>query len=415
LASEREPLLAAMADDVAALVLRDNYLQGEALSVAEVRGVAVHDRQVRLMRDLERSGRLDRALEFLPDDETLAGRAAQRRGLVRPELAVLLAYAKMALYAELLASDLPDAAELDAELRSYFPAALRDRLAARIAAHPLRREISATVVTNDLVNRAGMTFVDEMRTRSGRTAPEAARAYAIVRDLFDLRTLWAEIEKLDNKATAAAQTDMLLEIVGLIEHTAAWLLRGRRLDIGGEITKFGPIARSLATSLSELLPQRDTSLVAERAQRFREAGVPETLAGCIAALPFLACALDIGELAERSAQPLDRAARIYYGAGAQFALDEMRAAARRLPAETPWQKLALESMIDDLFALQADLAARILASDCAVKPDPLVAWSAANAASLATAEALARELRAASIPDLAMLVVASRQLRQVLG
>jgi glutamate dehydrogenase len=415
LASEREPLLAAMADDVAALVLRDNYLQGEALSVAEVRGVAVLDRQVRLMRDLERSGRLDRALEFLPDDETLAGRAAQRRGLVRPELAVLLAYAKMALYAELLASDLPDAAELDAELRSYFPAALRDRLAAQIAAHPLRREISATVVTNDLVNRAGMTFVDEMRTRSGRTAPEAARAYAIVRDLFDLRTLWAEIEKLDNKATAAAQTDMLLEIVGLIEHTAAWLLRGRRLDIGGEITKFGPIARSLATSLSELLPQRDTSLVAERAQRFREAGVPETLAGCIAALPFLACALDIGELAERSAQPLDRAARIYYEAGAQFALDEMRAAARRLPAETPWQKLALESMIDDLFALQADLAERILASDCAVKPDPLVAWSAANAASLATAEALARELRAASIPDLAMLVVASRQLRQVLG
>jgi glutamate dehydrogenase len=367
------------------------------------------------MRDLERSGRLDRALEFLPDDETLAARAAQRRGLVRPELAVLLAYAKMALYAELLASDQPDAAELDGELRGYFPAALHDRLAAQIAVHPLRREISATVITNDLVNRAGMTFVDEMRTRTSRTAPEAARAYAIVRDLFDLRTLWAEIEKLDNKATAAVQTDMLLEIVGLIEHTAAWLLRGRRLDISSEITKFGPIARSLAASLSELLPQRDTSLVAERARRFCEAGVPETLAGRIAALPFLGCALDIGELAERLAQPLDRTARIYYGAGAQFALDEMRAAARRLPAETSWQKLALESMLDDLFALQADLAARILASDCAMKPHPLVAWSAANVASLAPAEALVRELRAATIPDLAMLVVASRQLHQVLG
>jgi glutamate dehydrogenase len=167
--------------------------------------------------------------------------------------------------------------------------------------------------------------------------------------------------------------------------------------------------------LAELLPARDGSLVAERAQRFSEAGVPQTLAGRIGGLVFLACALDIADLAERSTQPLDRTARIYYGVGAQFALDEMRAAARRLPTRTPWQRLAAEAMIDDLFALQADLAARILASCCAASADPLVAWSAAKAASLAPAEVLARELRAASIPDLAMLVVASRQLRHALG
>jgi len=414
-AAEREPLLAAMADEVAALVLRDNYLQGEALSVAEARGVAALDRQVRLMRDLERSGRLDRGLEFLPDDETLAARAAQRRGLVRPELAVLLAYAKMALYGELLASDLADAAELGGELRGYFPAALRERLAAQIAAHPLHREITATVVTNDLVNRAGMTFVNEMRLRTGRTAPEAARAYTIVRDIFDLRPLWSEIEALDGKVPAAVQIDILLEITGLIEHTAAWLLRSRRLDLGREIARLAPSARTLSASLVELLPKPDASLVAERTQRLHEAGVPGALAGRIAALTFLAGALDIAALAERSARPLDRAARIYYGVGAQFALDEMRAAARRLPAETPWQKLAVEAMIDDLFALQADLAARVLASDCAANPDPLLAWSAANAGSLVPAEALARELRAATTPDLAMLVVASRQLRHALG
>jgi glutamate dehydrogenase len=414
-AAEREPLLSAMTDDVAALVLRDNYLQGGALSVAEARGVAALDRQARLMRHLERSGRLDRALEFLPDDETLAARAAQRRGLARPELAVLLPYAKMALYGELIASDLPDAAELDRELRGYFPAALRDGLAAQIAAHPLHREITATVATNDLVNRAGITFVDEMRVRTGRTAPDAARAYTIVRDVFDLQLLWTEIEALDNKVVAAVQIDMLLEIISLIEHAAAWLLRTGRLDLSRETSRLAPSARALAASLSELLPKGDASFLAERAQRFRETGVPEALAKRIATLTFLACALDIGDLAERSAQPLDRAARIYYGVGAQFALDEMRAAARRLPAESPWQKLAVEAMIDDLFALQADLAARILASGCAAKPDPLVAWSAAHAASLAPAEALARELRAATTPDLAMLVVASRQLRHALG
>jgi glutamate dehydrogenase len=414
-AAEREPLLAAMADDVSGLVLRDNYLQGEALSVAEARGVTVLDRQVRLMRDLERSGRLDRALEFLPDDETLAARAAQRRGLVRPELAVLLAYAKMALYGELLASDLPAAAELDGELRGYFPTALRERLSGPIPTHPLRCEIIATVVTNDLVNRAGITFASEMQTRTGRTAPEVARAYTIVRDVFDLRPLWTEIEKLDNKVPAAAQTDMLREIIGLIEHAAGWLLRSGRLEFGRETGRFASSAHALAASLSQVLPKADASLVAERSQRFREAGVPEALAERIAASIFLACALDIAKLAQRSAQPLDRAARIYYGVGTRFALDDMRAAARRLPAETQWQKLAVDAMIDDLFTLQADLAARILASECAAKPDPVVAWSGAHADSFTRAEALARELRAATTPDLAMLVVVGRQLRQALG
>jgi glutamate dehydrogenase len=130
---------------------------------------------------------------------------------------------------------------------------------------------------------------------------------------------------------------------------------------------------------------------------------------------FLAAALDIADLAARSAQPLDRAARVYYGVGAQFALEEMLGAARQLPAETAWQKQAVEATIDDLFTLQADLAARILASDSAAKPDPLAAWSAARPAALAAAETLIGELRAATTPDLAMLVVAGRQLRHAVG
>ena len=404
-----------MAGDVAALVLRDNYLQGAALSVAEARGVAALDRQVRLMRDLERSGRLNRALEFLPDDETLAERAAQRRGLVRPELAVLLAYAKMALYGELLASDLPDAPELADTLSGYFPSALRDRLGAQIVTHPLRREITATVVTNDLVNRAGITFVSEMQARTGCTAPMAARAYAILKQVFDLRELWSDIEALDSKVAAQSQIEMLLEIGGLVEHAAAWLLRRRQLELGRDIARFSPIAHDLAASLLELLPVPDRNLLAERSQRFWQADVPDTLAGRIAGLIFLASALDIAELAERTAQPLDRTARVYYEAGARFALNEMRATARRLPSETSWQKRAVEETIDDLFVLQADIAARILASEHVMSPDPLAAWAVARAPALAQAEAIMRELRAAATPDLAMLVVVSRQLRQSLG
>jgi glutamate dehydrogenase len=415
-AGEREPLLAAMAGDVAALVLRDNYLQGEALSVAEARGVAALDRQVRLMRDLERSGRLDRALEFLPDDETLAERAAaQRRGLIRPELALLLAYAKMALYGELLASDLPDAPELAGELSDYFPSALRDRLAAQIVAHPLHREITATVVTNDLVNRAGITFVSEMQARTGCTVPEAARAYTILHEVFGLRALWSDIEALDNRVAARTQIEMLLAIGDLVEHAATWLLRRRQLELGREIARFAPSVRGLAASFSELLPAPDRSLLAERSQRLQASGVPDPLAGQIAGLIFLASALDIGELAERTAQPLDRTARVYYEAGARFALDEMRTTARRLPSETSWQKRAIEETTDDLFVLQADIAARILASEHVMGPDPVAAWTVARGRALSQAEAVARELRATTTPDLAMLVVASRQLRRVLN
>jgi glutamate dehydrogenase len=415
-AEDRQPLLAEMSGEVASLVLRDNYLQGEALSAAEARGVVSLDRQLRMVRDLERAGQLDRALEFLPDDETLAARSAQGRGLVRPELAVLLAYAKMTLYEAQLASTLPDAAELADELRSYFPEAVRHRLAAHIAIHPLRREIIATVVTNEIINRARITFVHDMRARTGRSAAEVAQAYLIVREVFELRQLWTEIETLDNKVAAQVQIEMLLEIADLVERAAAWLLYRTRVAIGPEIGRFAPSVRSIAASLFDLLPPSDRNLVSERSRRFTEAGVPEALATRVGGTMFLAAALDIADLAERSGQERDQVARVYYAVGARFALDEMRIAARRLRAETPWQKQAVEATIDDLFALQADLAARILASSSSTQPeDPIAAWSAAHAAALAPAEPLIRELRVTSSPDLAMLVVAARQLRHALG
>jgi glutamate dehydrogenase len=415
---EREPLLAQMTDDVAALVLRDNYLQGEALSVAEARGPAALDRQTRLIRDLERAGRLDRALEFLPGEETLAARAASRRGLTRPELAVLLAYAKMSLDQDLLASDLPDLSELAADLRDYFPPALRERFADQIAAHPLKREITATVATNDLVNRAGLTFIHDMRARTGREAPDIARSYRIVREVFALPALWTQIEALDNQVPTPVQSEMLLEISGLIEHVAAWLLHANRLDLGREIARFAPAIRRLAEIVPELLPPRERALLDQRALQFAAAGVPQPLAARIAGMIFLAPAFEIGELAERSARPIDDAARIFYGVGARFALDEMREAARRLPAETAWQKAAVQTLIDDFYVLQADFALRVLQSDpdgADSAADPLAAWLDTHAGQFAPADAIAVELRAATAPDLAMLVVAGRQLRQALG
>jgi glutamate dehydrogenase len=410
---ERDPLLAQMADDVAALVLRDNYLQGEALSVAEARGAAAFDQQVRLMRELERAGHLDRALEFLPDDETLAaGRA--RRGLTRPELAVLLAYAKMSLDEELLASDVPDLPEIAGDLSDYFPPALRQRFAREIAAHPLRREIAATVVTNDLVNRAGLTFVHDLASRTGRSAPEIAKGYRIVRETFALPALWAAIEALDNRVAAAVQYDMLIDIAGVVEHAATWLLRAGRLDVAREIGHFAPAVAHLAEAIIDLLPAGERTHYDRRAAQLEGAGVPPGLAARIAGIVFLTTAFEIGDLAERAARPIDLVARTFYGVGARFAIDEMRDAARRLPAETAWQRAAADTLIDDFYGLQAEFAAAVLASADGAA-DPLAAWAGSRAGRLAPVEDLAADLRAAQNPDLAMLVVAGRQLRQALG
>jgi glutamate dehydrogenase len=239
-----------------------------------------------------------------------------------------------------------------------------------------------------------------------------AQAYLIVRGVFELRSLWTEIEALDNKVAAQVQIEMLLETADLVERAAAWLLYRKRLAIGPDIGRFGPSVRSIATSLVDLLPPSDRNLVSARSLRFAEAGVPESLATKIGGAMFLAAALEIADLAERSGQALDQTARVYFAVGAQFALDEMRIAARRLRAETPWQKQAIEATIDDLFALQTDLAARILASGSS--KDPIAAWSAAHTAALAPVEPLIRELRVTITPDLAMLVVAGRQLRHAL-
>jgi glutamate dehydrogenase len=415
---EREPLLAQMTDDVAALVLRDNYLQGEALSLAEARAAAdfagALGRETRLIRELERLGLLDRGLEFLPDDDTLAARAAAKQGLTRPELAVLLAYAKMALDHEIVVSDLPELPDLAGDLRDYFPPALRERFATHIAGHQLRREIAATVITNDLVNRAGITFVHDLQAQTGRTAPEIARAYRIVRAAFDLPELWASIEALDNAIPAEVQIEMLLDISGIVEHCATWLLRGGRLNLGRETARFAPAVGELAVTAPDLLPSSERTLYERRTARLTSAGVPAALASRIALLVFLTTAFEIGDLAERTGEPTTRAAQIFYNVGAYFALDEMRDMARHLPADTQYQKNAADAMIDEFYSLQSELAARVLAVGNGAA-DPLAAWVEKQAGTLTSVEALADELRAATAPDLAMLVVAGRRLRQALG
>ena len=209
---QRVRILAEMTDEVGALVLLDNYRQTQAINVALAQGVGLLEGQARLMRELERAGELNRALEGLPDDETLEERRKSGEGLTGPEFSVLFAYSKMTLYQTLLASDLPEDPYLALDLTRYFPEPMRERFKSYIHRHRLRREIIATSVTNSMVNRVGAAFMSQFNEAHGFAPSETARAYAITRDCYGLRTLWAAIAALDNKVAASVQTAMLIDV-----------------------------------------------------------------------------------------------------------------------------------------------------------------------------------------------------------
>ncbi|NJL29712.1 MAG: NAD-glutamate dehydrogenase [Thermoanaerobaculia bacterium] len=249
---ERDRLLSEMTDQVGQLVLRDNYLQSQAITLTESQGATLLSEQAQLMRELERNPvRLDRKLENLPNEDVLAERRAAKKGLTRPEIAVLLAYSKIHVYGELLDSKLPDDPQLASDLVRYFPPPMHERLLDAIEHHRLRREIIATHVTNSMVNRVGPNFVVRMAEETGATVSEIARAYTAARDVFELRQVWEGIEALDNKVQMKLQVEMYLESVRLIEATTRWFLRhGQRpLDIAATVARFRtPRPRSRCTS-----------------------------------------------------------------------------------------------------------------------------------------------------------------------
>ncbi len=414
-AKQRNELLVAMTDDVAGLVLRDNYLQSQAISIFEAQAPEVLDEQQRFMRLLEQADRLDRDVEFLPADQELARRAHAGIGLTRPEIAVLLAYSKLWLYDSILESDLPDDPLLLDDLIRYFPTALQGpewRL--RMDRHRLRREIIATSATNSMVNRIGGSVVARMTERTGSTPAEVARAYLVVRDGFGLRDIWQQIEALDTSVPAAVQTAMYIEANRLIERGVGWVLAhaARPLDIGRLRAELAPGTAMLLGQPDGVLPADTVAALAARAEEYRAAGVPDELARRVAGLIVLASANDISCIAARVGRPVETVGRLYFLIAARFGMGWLRAAAENLPGGSHWQKLAIDAVIDDLYARQAALTGNVAAAAGDLPADEaLASWIDNRRGAVERAEQLLGELKTTGKLDLATLVVASHQFR----
>ena len=366
------------------------------------------------MRSLERAGKLDRALEFLPDDETLAERQSEHLGLTRPELAVLLAYSKIAVYQELLQSDLPDEPLLVEDLLLYFPVPLRQSYRAGIERHRLRREIIATFITNTMVNRVGPTFVSRMEEETSRPASDVARAYTIMRDSFAMGDTWAAVESLDANVPAELQYEMFIEAGQLIERTTLWLLRSQytKLDIEDYIREFRPRIEAIEKNLDRILPPPALLTVQQAQAANVERGMPPALARRMASLDILASACDLVQIARTSKEKVEDVAGVYFELGSRFDLETLRNAAENIAAESPWQKSAIGVVVDDIFAYQSALASRMLRdSDHDASSEAVGRWLAARPNIVARLDALLTDIRAAAGIELPMLTVFTRQLR----
>jgi glutamate dehydrogenase len=410
---QRDGLLAEMTDDIAALVLRDNYEQAQAVSrsVTLARSmVEVHERYIRA---LEQSGVLNRELESLPSDEVLAERKAAGGGLTTPEFSILLSYTKNTLSEHLLASDLPEDPYLSAELERYFPALLRERFPAQLRRHSLRREIIVSRVVNDLVNRAGTTFAFRLGDETGASAADLARAYTAAREVFDLPALWTEIEALAGKVDAETQLAMLLRSRVLLERSTRWLLRNRRrpLDIAATIAYFAPGAAVLAGTLPTLVPPP-----ADAAELTGE-GVPRDLAERIAHIEELVPALDIVEIASSVGLDATSVARAYFALGTRLELHWLREQIVALSRDTRWDAMARSALRDDVYAEQAALTADVLRGGANGRsPDERVAaWLSYNAPAVERCLHVVADLRATGPLDLARLSVAVREVRNLIN
>ncbi len=406
---QRNDLLASMTDEVGHLVLQDNYYQSQALDIAGHRPLYVLDGQMGLMQWLESQGKLNRAIEFLPTDDELAKRKAHKRGLTAPENAVVLAYAKMSTFDELLASNLPDDPFFSRALRAYFPQVLSDRFGPEIAAHPLKREIVATFITNTVLNRTGATFVNFVAAEAGATAADVVRAFTLAREIFDLEPLWDQIDALDYQVGSQLQLDLLTQLSAIAQRASRWMLRIRSTstDLPTLIARYQPQARQLRQQLAEWLPASASASWLAAATALEAGGVETTLAHNLAALEFIFPALDIVDLAEASQVPLEQSARAYFAVDAELALSGWRAEINRLPTDTLWQKQARASARDDVYSIARQITAGLLRGAGAQD-----AWRSKNSQAVAKLRALLATM-ALTAPDLAPVSVALRELRQL--
>ena len=414
---QRNKLLAEMTEEVGLQVLTDNYYQTQVLSVAGRRSATLLEPEARLIRFLERAGRLDRAVEFLPSEQECAERKTLKLGLSTPERAVLMAYNKMWLYEELLTSNLLDEPYIAGTLTVYFPQPLRQRFPDVMWRHPLAREIIATYLVNTLTNRVGITFVHQMTEQSGASPTDVVRATVIAREVFGFEEIWRDIDALDNVVPDALQAQMFVDVSGLIEQASFWFLHRHEQGetIKTTVMRLRQAADQLGPQLCTLLTASDAEALQIKKDALIQAEVPEVLARRVASAEWIGAVLDIAEVAAATGRSLELVAGVYFALDRNLNFGWIRECVMALPVETHWQTLARTALQSDLMALQRTLTTHVLklSPTLELAHDMIEFWQTSNRVPLERYRSLLTDFQMGGHVDLAMLSVAVREMRMI--
>jgi glutamate dehydrogenase len=414
--ARRNALLAKMTDEVGLLVLVDNYRQNQTISLMERMSVTRLGSKQHFIRTLETQGLLDRQLEYLPSDAEIADRMTRGQGLTRPELSILLSYAKIVIYQQLLGSDVPEDSFLSAELQRYFPMPLREKYGAHMQRHRLRREIIATVVTNSIVNRMGASFMLRMQDDTGRTSGEVAKAFTITRETLDARALWSQIDALDGKVPESVQIDALQVIWSIQRYFTRWLLSrpGAIPGIATAVARYHDGFRDIRAGQG-ILPDSLRPAYIASLRDWKEKGLSDELAGQLAALPYLEPCCDIIELArERGLKAVD-VARIYFRLGDALSLPWLSTQIGTLPVNARWHAVARGVLHDELAHHQRVLVDQVLTMPGTSPDEKVTAWVEREDQSLRFTLSMLQELAAQKTLDYPTASVAVQRLSQLAG
>lgn len=417
---ERNRLLSGMTDAVSALVLENNYRQVRAISLAQEQSLKRTVEYIRLLDYWERKDVIDRDLENLPDNETLTERVVRtRKGLTRPELSVLITYAKSMLKESLVESDITEDPLMSGFVEKAFPDEFVDRFREALSSHQLRREMIATQWANDLVNHLGPSYIYRIEESSGASPAEIARAYAVSREVFRMPDLWRKIEELDYQVRPEIQHRMMYDLARLVRRGSRWLVRYCRDSLGDVnqlVERFQPGVQQVAYSLRGLLHEAAREYWEENHKEFTGAGVPEDLAASIASSSGLFSSLGVILCSEETDTPIDLTARVYYSASDALDLHWLSYRIRDLAVTDHWQARARESFRDELHILQKQLTINILREVTEGRPEERIeAWLSRRQHFANRWKVVLEEFRTSGGGDYAMYPVAMRELAVISG
>lgn len=412
---QRDELLYSMTEEVSDLVLTDCYRQAHTISITQSTGGATLKEKVRFIQALEKEGKLDRAIEFLPTDEELAERSAANKDLTRPELSVLVSYSKMVLKESLVAEEITENPYYRQLLVNSFPVPLRERFGSAMDNHPLRKEIIATKLANNIVNDMGLNFMVRMHEETGATDTEIALCYSIASEIFQLHDSWEEIEALDNKIDADVQTNMLFQLRRNVRRATRWFLRHRNkaLTVEQTIELFRPCFKDLTKNLYSYMVDAESKLLRQQAETLTSKGVPEAIAMRITSLSSIFSVMDLAEVAQSTKRSHALVSSTYFKLGAQMGLHWFLDQITAQPVTNHWQALARASYREELDWQQRILTEVVLASasDKDTDVDALIDnWMDAQSALLSRWEQMLSEFKVTKSHDFAKFSVALREL-----